>query len=94
MVMGPTHRWNDTPPVGHPELKGKMHKKPTIAWKTLEATNADAILRFRKAGNVNIFARTGKVSGVFVVDVDVKDSGLEAYGRRCNKKTAEWSAIT
>ena len=77
LVMGPLHRWND-PPADSSKIN-MMHKQPMCKWKDMTKTNHDAILGQRSKGNLNVFTKTGKGSGLFVVDIDVKDHGVEAW---------------
>lgn len=79
LVMGPTHKWDDEPSSKHPEMKGKMHKKPACRWRGLTNTDSAALNVQARRGNHNVFAVTGDISGVFVVDVDVKDNGINAW---------------
>jgi len=49
------------------------HKKAAILWKDLPSTPPEA----RRAQNVAV--RCGEISGIFVVCVDAKDNGCEAW---------------
>ena len=79
MVIGPSHKWDDPPPTNKPELAGKMQKIPACKWRRLTKTDGHSLDREARRGNNNTFARTGEISGVFVVDIDNKDDGLKAW---------------